>query len=200
MKIEIKIDEGCAEPKIIVVTNKVTDEINEIVKRLSGEQSQVTAGFRDEQVIVLEPNQIVRIYASNGKVYVEAENGTYLLRLRLYEMELRRLISSRWRSQSSMRRSTSLCFGSPQIKNTVKSRSEEVHYEKTDDVYDHITSTHFACDLARERSYQGAHDPYLCGSGGIRRRRHIGARDGRRGEPARRKARSQRAAAQGSVP
>ena len=31
MKIEIKIDEGCAEPKIIVVTNKVTDEINEIV-------------------------------------------------------------------------------------------------------------------------------------------------------------------------
>ena len=89
MKIEIKIDEGCAEPKIIVVTNKVTDEINEIVKRLSGEQSQVTAGFRDEQVIVLEPNQIVRIYASNGKVYAEAENGPYLLRLRLYEMEQR---------------------------------------------------------------------------------------------------------------
>ena len=89
MKIEIKIDEGCAEPKIIVVTNKVTDEINEIVKRLSGEQSQVTAGFRDEQVIVLEPNQIVRIYTSNGKVYAEAENGTYLLRLRLYEMEQR---------------------------------------------------------------------------------------------------------------
>ena len=89
MKIEIKIDEGCAEPKIIVVTNKVTDEINEIVKRLSGEQSQVTAGFRDEQVIVLEPNQIVRIYASNGKVYAEAENGTYLLRLGLYEMEQR---------------------------------------------------------------------------------------------------------------
>ena len=89
MKIEIKIDEGCAEPKIIVVTNKVTDEINEIVKRLSGEQSQVTAGFRDEQVIVLEPNQIVRIYASNGKVYAEAENGTDLLRLRLYEMEQR---------------------------------------------------------------------------------------------------------------
>lgn len=59
------------------------------MKKLSGEQSQVIAGFRGEQVIVLEPNQIVRIYASNGKVYAEAENGTYFLRLRLYEMEQR---------------------------------------------------------------------------------------------------------------
>ena len=89
MRIEIKIEEGCDEPKIVVVTKRVTDEINEIVKKLSGEQSQVIAGFRGEQVIVLEPNQIVRIYASNGKVYAEAENGTYFLRLRLYEMEQR---------------------------------------------------------------------------------------------------------------
>lgn len=89
MRIEIKIEEGCDEPKIVVVTKRVTDEINEIVKKLSEEQSQVIAGFRGEQVIVLEPNQIVRIYASNGKVYAEAENGTYFLRLRLYEMEQR---------------------------------------------------------------------------------------------------------------
>ena len=89
MRFEIKIEEGCDEPKIVVVTKRVTDEINEIVKKLSEEQSQVIAGFRGEQVIVLEPNQIVRIYASNGKVYAEAENGTYFLRLRLYEMEQR---------------------------------------------------------------------------------------------------------------
>ena len=73
MRIEIKIEEGCDEPKIVVVTKRVTDEINEIVKKLSGEQSQVIAGFRGEQVIVLETNQMVRIYASNGKVYAEAE-------------------------------------------------------------------------------------------------------------------------------
>ena len=30
MQIEIKLDENCKEPKIIVVTNKMTDEINEI--------------------------------------------------------------------------------------------------------------------------------------------------------------------------
>ena len=89
MKIEIKIDEGCTETKIIVITNKVTEEVNEIVKRLSSEQPQMIAGFKDEQATMLEPNQIYRVYASEGKVYAEAENGTHLLRLRLYEAEQR---------------------------------------------------------------------------------------------------------------
>lgn len=89
MKIEIKIDEDCTETKIVVVTSKVTEEVNEIVKRLSSEQPQIIAGFKDEQATMLEPNQIYRVYASDGKVYAEAENGTHLLRLRLYEAEQR---------------------------------------------------------------------------------------------------------------
>ena len=89
MKIDIRIDESCPEPQIIVVTARVTDEINELVRMLAGEQAQVIAGFQDGQAVVLEPGHIVRIYAANGRVYAEAENGTYLLRLRLYEMEQR---------------------------------------------------------------------------------------------------------------
>ena len=89
MKIEIKIDEGCTETKIIVVTSKVTEEVNEIIKRLSSEQPQMIAGFKDEQATMLEPTQIYRVYASEGKVYAEVENGTHLLRLRLYEAEQR---------------------------------------------------------------------------------------------------------------
>ena len=89
MKIEIKIEESCTEPKIVIVTDRVTDKINEIIKKLSVEPSEVLAGFRDEQVTVLEPNEIDRIYASGGKVYAETKNDTFLLRLRLYEAEQR---------------------------------------------------------------------------------------------------------------
>ena len=89
MKIEIKIDENCAEPKVIVVTDRVTEEINEIVKRLSDEPSQILAGFKDGQAAVLEPEQIYRVYTADGKVYAETENSTYSLRLRLYEAEQR---------------------------------------------------------------------------------------------------------------
>lgn len=87
MKIEIQLEPECAEPKIIMVTDKVTDEINEFLKRLSAEQSPMLAGFQGEQVTALEPSQLYRVYASGGKVYAEAEGGTYLLRL--YEAERR---------------------------------------------------------------------------------------------------------------
>ena len=53
MQIEIKIDEKCKEPKIIVMTDKMTDEVNAIIKRLSDEQPQVIAGFRDDVVEAL---------------------------------------------------------------------------------------------------------------------------------------------------
>ena len=58
MQIEIKIDEKCKEPKIIVMTDKMTDEVNAIIKRLSDEQPQVIAGFREDVVEVLEPSEI----------------------------------------------------------------------------------------------------------------------------------------------
>lgn len=89
MKIETQLEPGCTEPKIIVVTDKVTDELNELIKRLSAEQSPMLAGFQGERVTVLEPSQLYRVYASGGKVYAEATGGTYLLRLRLYEAEQR---------------------------------------------------------------------------------------------------------------
>lgn len=89
MKIEIKIDENCAEPRIIVVTDKINEEINDILRKLSAEQPQILAGFKDEKVTALDLNQIFRIYASGGKVYAETDSDTYTLRLRLYETEQR---------------------------------------------------------------------------------------------------------------
>ena len=71
MQIEIKIDEKCKEPKIIVMTDKMTDEVNAIIKRLSDEQPQVIAGFREDVVEVLEPSEIYRVFAASGKVFAE---------------------------------------------------------------------------------------------------------------------------------
>ena len=68
MQIEIKIDEKCKEPKIIVMTDKMTDEVNAIIKRLS---------------------EIYRVFAESGKVFAETNHGEYALRLRLYEAEQR---------------------------------------------------------------------------------------------------------------
>ncbi|MGN0424830.1 MAG: LytTR family DNA-binding domain-containing protein [Acetatifactor sp.] len=89
MQIEINVDESCKEPKVIVVTNRMTDEINEIIKKLSDDQSKMIAGFKDDIVEILEPDNIYRIFAAKGKVFAETNSGEYSLRLRLYEMEQR---------------------------------------------------------------------------------------------------------------
>ena len=87
MQIEIKIDADCKEPKVIVLTDKITDEISELLKRLSEETPQMLVGFRGNTLEILEQANIFRIYAQAGKVIATTSKGNYLLRLRLYELE-----------------------------------------------------------------------------------------------------------------
>ena len=89
MQIEIQIDEKCEKPKVIIITDKMTEEVSEIVKNLSAEREQTIAGFKDDIVEVLEPDNLFRIYASNSKIFAQTDHGEYQLRLRLYELEQR---------------------------------------------------------------------------------------------------------------
>lgn len=89
MQIEIKIDPSCAEPKIIVVAESMSEEVQNLVKRLSVDVPQVISGIRDERLEVLEEDALIRIYAGAGKVFAVTEQGEYVVRSRLYELEER---------------------------------------------------------------------------------------------------------------
>lgn len=89
MQVEIKIDDSLKEPKIIILTDKMTDEINTLVRNLSGQSPQILTGFKGDTAEVLEQSDILRIFASAGKVLAVTEKGEYTLRLRLYELEER---------------------------------------------------------------------------------------------------------------
>lgn len=89
MQVEVKIDTLCKEPKIIILTDSITEEVNNIVKKLSENVSQVISGIRDEKIEVLEEEDLIRIYTNSGKVYAVTGKGEYTLRLRLYEAEQR---------------------------------------------------------------------------------------------------------------
>ena len=89
MQIEIKTDEQYKDLKIIILTDKMTDEINAILKKLSDDGPQVIAGFKDNSVEVLDPSDIYRVFAQSGKVLAETVHGNYVLHLKLYEVEQR---------------------------------------------------------------------------------------------------------------
>lgn len=89
MQVQIKIDENATQTKVIIVTKQVNEAVNELVKRLTDENPRVIAGFQGDTVRILEQSDIVRIYASGGKVYAVTVGEEYTLRLRLYEAEER---------------------------------------------------------------------------------------------------------------
>lgn len=89
MQIEIKIDSSCTEPKIIIMTDSMTEDVQTILKRLSESSPQMIVGIRDGRLEVLEEADIIHVYASAGKVFAVTENGEYTVRLRLYELEER---------------------------------------------------------------------------------------------------------------
>lgn len=89
MKIEVKLDENCTETKIIILAAKMTEEISALMQRLSEQTPQAIVGFDGDDVTLLEPSDIVRIYAAAGKVFAVADKKEFVLRLRLYEAEER---------------------------------------------------------------------------------------------------------------
>lgn len=95
MEIEIKINPDYKIPKVIVLTDKVTDEINALVARLSEEAPQLISGFRDNVLRIIEQDEIIRVYSSNGKIIAVTDEGDFYLKQRLYEME-ERLDSSKF--------------------------------------------------------------------------------------------------------
>jgi len=87
MQIEVKIDASCTEPRVLILTDRMTEEVSLLLKRLAAETPQVIAGFRDDEVTLLEQADLVRIYAADGKVFAATEQSEFRLRLRLYELE-----------------------------------------------------------------------------------------------------------------
>lgn len=87
MQVEIKIDASYTEPKIIILTASMTDDVSGIVKKLTDDIPQIITGSKDDKMEVLEQADLIRIYANAGKVFAVTDKGEYTLRLRLYELE-----------------------------------------------------------------------------------------------------------------
>lgn len=89
VKVEINIDVSCVVPKVVVYTREVNDEINELVRYISEVEPTQLLGYRDDHIELIQPENILRVYAERHKVFVQTERGDFTVRCRLYEMEQR---------------------------------------------------------------------------------------------------------------
>ena len=88
-EIEIRIDPSRLRPKVTILTAVLTDDIQGLIRRLEGETQhpEILAGYREGQVVLLDPYTIVRVYAENQRVLAQTDEAVYQLRMRLYEAE-----------------------------------------------------------------------------------------------------------------
>ena len=89
MKIEVKIENTYREPKVIILTDQMTDEVNEIITKLSENTPQMIAGFQDDLLKVLDQEEIFNLFTENGRVLARTRDGIFSLRTRMYELEER---------------------------------------------------------------------------------------------------------------
>jgi len=87
MEIEVRIDSACTEPHIVVVTDRMTEEVAALVKRLGEDQVRYLPGWRAGAVMLLEQSDIIRAYAAAGRIMAVTAAGEFQLRWRLYELD-----------------------------------------------------------------------------------------------------------------
>lgn len=89
MEVEIKLDPNCTQPKVIIYTNEIIQEINDLAKSLSGVEYSSIAGYKSGEILLIRPDDIIRIYSQGQKILAQLEKDTVQLKYRLYELENR---------------------------------------------------------------------------------------------------------------
>ncbi|MFJ6209948.1 LytTR family DNA-binding domain-containing protein [Lysinibacillus sp. NPDC092081] len=87
MKVEVSIDPACKEPKVIIHTDKMTDEIENLMQCIASAEMNTLSVLSYKGVEFINCGDIVRIYTEQKKVFVQTMVSIYNVRFRLYELE-----------------------------------------------------------------------------------------------------------------
>lgn len=86
MKVELNIDKKFEETIVTISTNKVNDEIQNLVNYIENKEDYFI-GVSDGKVRLLNTEDIIRVYVEDRKVYVVTVEGRFIVRKKLYEVQ-----------------------------------------------------------------------------------------------------------------
>lgn len=79
----IQVNEG--EDELTLRYQKVTPEVERVLKFMNGEQMRLV-GFRDDERIIIEPNEILYLESVDGKLFVYTQKDVLRLDYTLSQM------------------------------------------------------------------------------------------------------------------
>lgn len=87
MEIELKVEPGRKEPKIIILAEEETPALRRLMEDLSGLALDPVPVWAGEQAFRLPQEEFLRFYTDGKGVSAQTAQETYVVRLRLYELE-----------------------------------------------------------------------------------------------------------------
>ncbi|WP_338470730.1 LytTR family DNA-binding domain-containing protein [Niallia sp. XMNu-256] len=87
MKVNIDLNEKYDETSVTIHAKEWTKELEELVRKLGQQAPKRIIGVEGEKSILLSPNEIEYIFASNRKVYASVNKRSIELTIKLYEAE-----------------------------------------------------------------------------------------------------------------
>lgn len=89
MEVEIKLEPGRQEPKIIILAGEENSELLRLAENLTSLTLGPIPVSRGEEKLLLPQGDFLRFYADGKGVSAQTAEDTYSVRLRLYELEER---------------------------------------------------------------------------------------------------------------
>ena len=89
MEVELKVEPGRKEPKVIIVAGEDSRELQQLVQELSGLALSPIPVREGEQTRLLPQKDFLRFYTDGKGVAAQTAEGVYTVGLRLYELEER---------------------------------------------------------------------------------------------------------------
>ena len=89
MDVELRIEPGRQEPKIVILAGEETEALSRLVQELSGLAIGPLPAWKEERMELLPQTDFLRFYADGRGVSAQTAKDIYSVRLRLYELEER---------------------------------------------------------------------------------------------------------------
>lgn len=87
MEIKIVIDEKYKTLCLTIYIDKITEEIQTLIDQLGHISNQRLLGYDNGEVFMLDSSTVLSIRTEGGKIVALCDEGTYILKNRLYEIE-----------------------------------------------------------------------------------------------------------------
>lgn len=87
MEVELRVEPGRQEPKMIILSGEESEEMRRLVRGLAGLALGPVQVRRGEEKLLLPQGEFLRFYADGKGVAAQTAEETYAVRLRLYELE-----------------------------------------------------------------------------------------------------------------